>query len=446
MQRVLCCVLCLFLILAVAAPVSAVETNFMELLEYSTVNYSGSNRFTFTDTRIVKLDVPMYTPLRYIDIIFMADDFVQPTSVSVVYGDIDHNLQVKWITGDIYRAFGKISGLYEEVYIRFTADGTQSYTLQSCKVSAVTSSRGSCQASLEVQLNGVYYPGTIGTPFIRNPEDFYSAAHYSMGYQAQVTVKDATSFDLVHMQFASNYASISSVRCQYGTTTVPFTLNFIDIESDSSYFYYYENIGEGTLLQSYGKVIGSITVDLTGIDRSQDKYLIIIFNGEFTNNTGLYVNVSGIEGEVLLADTKEASWWSWAKDLLSNIKSLPERIAEELGKLYKPDQGKIQSVQQQSQELAEERLGAVYQAGQVVDGLVGAFQNQTPLNYLTVPVLTVPLGEVDWTIGGWTVQIVPDAFKPIVEILKTVIDIVCTLAFVKSMRNRFERMLVGGNA
>ena len=445
MKRFISLILALTLIAVSMVPISAQasENNLIELLEYSTVDNQGNNRIKFTNTKTISVSTPVLMPLRYIDILFLVSGG-SPTSVKVRYNQQYTTLTLKQVTSGIYRAYGTITGEYADVFLQFNSSGSCVYDLMSCKVSAVTTSRSPVDADFTVNVDGDWMDATIGTPFELGGDDVSSA--YNSYYQATITVSDITKFDKLHVQFASNYASIASVRVSYGSQTVPFEMNYIDLESNGTWINYFDNINSGYTVDSFGKCIAGITVDLSGIDRSKNYLLVIYFNGDFASNVGLYVNVSGIEGEVLFADTKDAGWWQWGKNMLNSLQALPERIAEELGKLYKPDEGKIESVQEQSQDLAEDRLGAVYQAGQVVDGLVGAFQNQTATEYLTVPVLTVPLGEVDWTIGGWEVQVVPDAFKPIVEILKTVIDIVCTLAFVKSMRARFERLLSGGNA
>lgn len=125
-----------------------------------------------------------------------------------------------------------------------------------------------------------------------------------------ITVNDITKFDKLHVQFASNYASIASVRVSYGSQTVPFEMNYIDLESNGTWINYFDNINSGYTVDSFGKCIAGITVDLSGIDRSKNYLLVIYFNGDFASNVGLYVNVSGIEGEVLFADTKDATWWN----------------------------------------------------------------------------------------------------------------------------------------
>lgn len=106
----------------------------------------------------------------------------------------------------------------------------------------------------------------------------------------------------------------------------------------------------------------------------------------------------------------------------------------------------MESVADQSQELAEDRLGAVAQAGAVIDNLTGVFQYQGVMDTIAFPALTINFGGVPWTFGGWDVPVIPPGFEPLVESLKLLIDIVATLAFIQAMRHRLEKLLVGGNA
>ena len=121
--------------------------------------------------------------------------------------------------------------------------------------------------------------------------------------------------------------------------------------------------------------------------------------------------------------------------------TLPVRIAEEIAKVFVPSEGKIEQTQQEAQELAQERLGAVYQSTQIIDSLSGAFQYQSTQGTVAFPAVTIDLAGVPFTFGGWDVQVVPDGFGGIVEVLKFLLDIVCTLGFAQALKGRLEKMM-----
>lgn len=450
MKRVLCCMMCLALILALAAPASAAEDsgNWLQVLGYSTVNDSGSNYFVVNKSATISLKLPTRTYGVWVDMLVNTSD-MDITSVESIWSGSYTKLTVSKISNGLFRVFGRLSyHTYTELQFRFKCSGTGYYELLSCKLSSIAESVLYADAFMDFTY--MIWNGSTLEDYSVRMEQSSNFVVDSFGegaaapWQACVQILDWQNFDSLTVWGSVDDASLGSVRATVGNISLPVTMNYIDITTGE-----YAEAPDLKYPDYYGKYLYSIKIDTSEVNpalSSQYQQLLVYMTGKHWDKTGMIMGFQYVVGELAVADTTDATWRTWAGNMLTSIQNLPERIAEELGKLYKPDEGKLDAVQQQSQELAEDRLGAVYQAGQVVDGLIGAFQHQTATEFLTVPVLTVPLGEVNWTIGGWTVQVVPDAFKPIVETLKIVIDIVCTLAFVKSMRNRLERLLSGGNA
>lgn len=449
MKKVLSLVLVIALFFVMACPVSAEEDgNWLQVLGYSTVNDSGSNYFVVNKSATISLKLPTRTYGVWVDMLVNTSD-MDITSVESIYNSTYTQLTVSKISNGLHRVYGRLSyHTYTSLSFRFKCSGTGYYELLSCKLSSISESVLYVDAFMDftyMNWNG----STLENNSTRlNTASTFVADPYGEGaaapWQACVQISDWQNYDTLTVWGSVDLASLGSVRATLGNISLPVTMNYIDITTGE-----YAESPDLMYPDYYGKYLYSIKIDTSELNpalSSQHPRLLVYMTGKYWDKSGMIMGFQYVTGDLAVADTTEASWWTWAKNMLSSVQQLPERIAEEMGKLFQPDEGKLEQVQEQSQELAEDRLGAVAQAGQVIDGLVGAFQHQTATEYLTVPVLTVPLGEVNWTIGGWTVQVVPDAFKPIVEVLKTVIDIVCTLAFVKSMRNRFERMLAGGNA
>lgn len=298
-------------------PASAAEGNFIELLEYSTVDDSGSNMFYFTTSRTVTLDVPMYTPLKYVDLLFTASDYTAPSSVRISYNGAYTDLTVKAVTSNIYRAYGTISGYYDELLIQFNASGSQYYTLQSCKVSAVASSRISASATFNVLANDFSQTVSPGT-LVEVPGESIEYVIFPYAYQVSITVTEATDFDTLYIQGAINYGSINSIRCTYGSQVLPYTINYIDVEGNVDYKY----DADGRIdydVSSYGKYIFGMEIDLSGIERNSNYYCMIYLGGDYSSATGVTVNISSVEGSVNFADAKEVTWWNRFTEFMTNL-------------------------------------------------------------------------------------------------------------------------------
>lgn len=135
---------------------------------------------------------------------------------------------------------------------------------------------------------------------------------------------------------------------------------------------------------------------------------------------------------------------SFQNSMETYLEALPARIAEEIAKIFKPTEGKFEAAADESKEIAEDRLGAVYQAATVVDQIAGSFTEQTVQTSISIPVVRIMiLPDVPFEFGGWDVSVVPDGMGGIIETLKYVIDIVCTLAFLNGMKRRLEGFFGG---
>lgn len=130
-------------------------------------------------------------------------------------------------------------------------------------------------------------------------------------------------------------------------------------------------------------------------------------------------------------------------DISDGITSLPERIMDGIKGLFVPDEEEMAGIKDQWSELLADRFGAVYESVVIIDDFVSAFTDQGVQDTITFPSVTIPLSGVDFTLGGWEVDVVPDGFEFLIEVLKKFIDIVCTLMFLNGMKNRYERALEG---
>lgn len=453
MKRLFALALVLCLVFTAVIPASAAESdgNWLQVLGYSTVNDSGSNYFVVNKTATITLALPTRTYGVWVDMLVNTSD-MDITSVDSIYSGSYTALTVKKISDGLHRVYGRLSyHTYSSLSFRFKCSGTGYYELLSCKVTSISQTVFYADAFMDFTYMG-WNGSTLenfstrlqtASTFVATPYNGFTDGAVAP-WQACVQVLDWQLYDEITIWGSVDLASLGSVRASIGNISLPVTMNYIDVTTGE-----YVESPDLTYPDYYGKYLYSIKIDISDVNPSLSStypQLLCYMTGKYWDKSGMIMGFQYVTGDLAVADTTEASWRTWAKNLLKEVQALPERIGEEMGKLFQPSAGKLEQVQEQSQELAEDRLGAVAQAGQVIDGIAGAFQSQTATEFLTVPVMVVPLGEVNWEIGGWTVQVVPDAFKPIVDVLKMMIDIVCTLAFLKSMRARFERMLSGGNA
>lgn len=206
-------------------------------------------------------------------------------------------------------------------------------------------------------------------------------------------------------------------------------------------------------------VVGIVEIDDIDPELSILNRILNDMNWYLMSDFSIQTNMSGniVSGFSDLTDSigqHFESFQSLFTDTISGFRSsmesyldaLPARIAEEIAKIFQPTEGHFEEAADQSSQLAEEKLGAVYQAAGVIDQIAGAFTEQTTQTFIAVPVLRVMvLPDVPFEFGGWEVPVVPPGMESVFEVVKFAIDIVCTLAFLNGMKRRLERFLGGAS-
>lgn len=134
---------------------------------------------------------------------------------------------------------------------------------------------------------------------------------------------------------------------------------------------------------------------------------------------------------------------TWLEKIWEAITSIPDQIGQTMQDLFVPSEEKVQEVIDKAEELVDEHLGGVVQAGEAVTQVVGAFTKQTTQETITFPSVTLTFSGVPWTFGGWEVDVIPDGFEFLFDALALVIDIIATIAFVNSMKTRWGKVMEG---
>lgn len=136
---------------------------------------------------------------------------------------------------------------------------------------------------------------------------------------------------------------------------------------------------------------------------------------------------------------------SWLSGIADGITSLPDKIMEGIKGLFIPDADAMAAQQEKWSQLLVEHFGAVYDSVEILDEIADAFSLQDVQEEIEFPSVAIPLAGEEFVFGGWMVDVVPDGFEFLIEVLKKVVDIVCTIAFVQAMRNKYDNVL-GGRA
>ena len=288
MKRIisLCCV-CLTLLTALAVPVKATEiandANWIEVLDYATVNDSGENGFSFTGSTQISLGLPSSFPLGYIEIIFYSNRTI--SSVSCGQGPGQRPMTISKISQTYYRAYVNMGGSSRSwtTYFNFISADSNNVTrvtLLSCKFATLDVVPWDIPAQCEIV--SAEFQDTINY----SPSDdvnyriFQSASNYDdLFLMCYITVDTWKNYDYIDFQLMFDCFSIDSISASIGSINLP-----LDVSDYSS-----SNLGNSTHLIS-------MRLDLSGIQRTTTDYPMITIMGTLdfdTSNSIDFVNCSG---------------------------------------------------------------------------------------------------------------------------------------------------------
>lgn len=131
----------------------------------------------------------------------------------------------------------------------------------------------------------------------------------------------------------------------------------------------------------------------------------------------------------------------WLSDIKDSITNIPQMIADGIKGLFIPSEETMVQIKEDWNTLLEERFGAIYQASEIITEFASNFTYKGEQGTIEVPATTFNLGEADFTFGGWTIQLVPDKFNFLVDMLKGILGIVATLFFVGAMKRKYDKIV-----
>lgn len=271
--------------------------------------------------------------------------------------------------------------------------------------------------------------------------------------------------------------------CEYGSSSYESNLNPSNISSINlilkdkagNSFYYntlpissFSNTSiTGTTLDCVGFEVDELTSDLYSIDIE----VRFIANNVFTNiptdawnGASSYRLLTGFGDKTMLQVFVEDGSKGLLKgiinivtnikdgvsNLISGITELPSKlwnlIENGLKGLFVPTESQMTDIKVQWDNLLSDRFGGLYQTVQLIDDYAGTFkepsQSQSSIDF---PEFRLNVGsDSEFVLQAHDVQIVPERFSFLVDVVKTIISIIATCLFVNGLRNKFER-LVGGH-
>lgn len=299
-------ILALSLVLPVTARAAGME--WIELLEYSTVN-GVYNDFSYATSRILTVPMPRYMRICQVDILLSHTSNTAPDKVEVsANGTSWSALQVVKISDTVTRVIGNVgNSFYSSMQLRFTrSSSVVSYVdVKSFKLYTLPTVFTGLTAGIGLTSSTYSDSVVVGTLEVIPGVNQYPIVGDK--YVLKATSENAYAYDYVNMSGYVNYASIGSIRAMYGKYTVPFEVSFLDIESGTIWHGKVEDTTH--YVEEFRDYYFSITVDLTNIDRLAKSSLEIIVAGEYNNVHGVKVMVDAFKGGLVVAD--ESDVWAW---------------------------------------------------------------------------------------------------------------------------------------
>lgn len=352
MKRCLSLLLVVGLIVVLAVPVSAADdSDWIELLESATVNDSGNNLLTVTGTSTTfRIKTPQYMRCTKIDLVITHPSGHAPTALYVRYNGLLYQLAKLAIDSTTTRFYGANipDTLYADVVFRLDRSSTTQVTYQvvTCKVSPLVTN--------SINATGVLKRSISDSNPLTLPNNFNVAGDGSSGtYQyllIPVYIYDWRKFDSITLYGSASTMAISSFRASIGNKGLPYEISYMqaiptgfDSEGGMSYEYisstetnYYgvdgtpdelsredgfaagETWDTSTIVYG-GSVLFTVTIDLSGIDRTVSGDMSCFFTGIVSPGLGYGFNVQNASGTVSVADTSGASWWTRFTSFMNDL-------------------------------------------------------------------------------------------------------------------------------
>ena len=207
----------------------------------------------------------------------------------------------------------------------------------------------------------------------------------------------------------------------------------------------------GTAPKDVRKIVFYEMIKQRTVTGMHGTYSSSIGMGDLDTPTAIEVDIQSKEvGLLENIGNKLSSGFSALGDKLMNvfnsIVELPQKIwnliSDGLKSLFVPSEESMTDYEDKWDSLLSQRLGAVYEVCDIVTDSWSEIGNADTTDTINFPSATIDLpGDAQFTFGGYDVKIVPDGFDVLVQAIKLIVGIVCTLAFINGMLRRYDEIM-----
>ena len=338
MKRFLSFILGAALIAVLAVPVSADEGNpggWIELLEYSSVQSNGENWFTLNG-QSGGFTVPLYGEKRLckVDMLIWHQYAERITSASVTSGNTTQRLTILHVGDGLSRVYGAIPNAYYEflnVSLSHSSTSQVTFELLSCRVTPVQTT--------DMSAHGTIWPDDNASSPISAPGSFVTegtAVDLTLPWQTPILINDWQKFDTVTVYGSLSGIGLNSVRCSIGSKGLPYEITYTSTNPtgtgesytetvsithyDTTDRYYGDIYGTHDTSYAYlGKVLYTITIDLSGIDRTVTHPLVVYFTGVTYDLYSHAFNCQDLSGSIITPDTSGVTWWNRFTSFMTDL-------------------------------------------------------------------------------------------------------------------------------
>lgn len=232
--------------------------------------------------------------------------------------------------------------------------------------------------------------------------------------------------------------------------TIPENVRILLYYTDGSMEY----VDDVTLTNKSGnRYVSDITCSFLPL-KNVWQFEIIITNKIPLGTTTIYVGESDgtHEGWYLTIDQETktegllSSIIEWVKKIVTGITELPQKlwtlISDGLKSLFVPSEDFILQFKDDMDSMLEQKLGAVYQVVNIMTESWDRITANDVANTINIPSTSISLPEnTDFVFGGYDVQIVPNGFDWLANMIKTVVGIICTVLCINGLRKKYDEVM-----
>lgn len=303
----------LILVTILSVPVQAAEVSnngpWVDLLDFSTINDSGSNFLMFTDSTTFTIKTPEDMPCLYVDIILYIASGAVPTSFQVHWLDNRYELNIESIGNGYYRIYGSMRyDIYSLVWFTLrTSNPTEFCYYQFCSIRVT-----GAQVHFNENAYASGYWGESGHKIEMVIDSASSTSRYqyidtsstaiNSEYWFEVNFPNWKKYDYIDLVVAYRGLNITSISAYFENYGVPLTTSFVDSGVDSETYY-----------------LVTCRIDISGLSKSSDMLPCIRFTGQLAAQEVNYLQLMVCSGSI---DVQRSDLYYYFRNLNLNLGNL----------------------------------------------------------------------------------------------------------------------------